>query len=179
MQDMGLRTVQVRFGHVLGEEGYLQDVHRIDKWGRAWWTGMGTGDQWFPWIHIQDACNLIIHAIENENVQGPVNGVAPEMVKQKQLANLLTRALPPRTWKFPMPNTAINWFYPGRAHFLTEGRKVRPQVAQETGFTYIFPTLTETMSSLKPTLVPIKWKNPANRYFDPADPMNPNPLGRL
>ena len=178
MRDMDMRTVQLRLGHVLGKKGFLHDVHRIDKWGRAWWSRLGSGEQWFPWIHHKDAFGMIIHAIENESIQGPLNVVAPEQVKQKQVADYLTRALPTRTWKFPMPETAIHWNFPGRAHLLLEGRRVLPQVAQETGFHFQYPTLADAMSSLQPDLMPIKWKNPSKKYFDINDPLNPDPLGR-
>lgn len=41
---------------------------------------MGSGNQFFPWIHVDDVCRMVLFAIENEQVKGIVNGVAPEVV---------------------------------------------------------------------------------------------------
>jgi len=41
---------------------------------------MGTGNQFFPWIHVDDVCRMVLFAIENDEVQGIVNGVAPEVM---------------------------------------------------------------------------------------------------
>lgn len=42
----------------------------MDKDSRGFWTTFGKGNQWLPWIHIEDACNLIINALENDNISG-------------------------------------------------------------------------------------------------------------
>lgn len=41
---------------------------------------MGSGTQFFPWIHIDDVCRIVLFAIENDRVKGIVNGVAPEVI---------------------------------------------------------------------------------------------------
>lgn len=42
---------------------------------------MGKGTQFFPWIHVDDVCRIVLFAIENNEVKGIVNGVAPEVIK--------------------------------------------------------------------------------------------------
>lgn len=46
---------------------------------------IGTGTQYMPWIHLADICHLLLFAIENSNVTGILNGVAPEVSKQKNV----------------------------------------------------------------------------------------------
>lgn len=41
---------------------------------------MGKGTQFFPWIHVDDVCRIVLFAIENDQVNGIVNGVAPEVI---------------------------------------------------------------------------------------------------
>jgi NAD dependent epimerase/dehydratase family enzyme len=175
LSKLGIRTVQLRLGHVLGDKGFVADVHRMDEKGRAFWTKIGSGDQWLPWIHVSDAIDMITHAIDNESVRGVVNGVAPQQVKQIEFAEHLRSVLPSKTWKFPMPETVANWTYPKRAHILTEGRYVIPRVALETDFRFNHPNLDSAMETLKPHLIPIRWKNPVNKYFDPNKPLHQAP----
>lgn len=44
---------------------------------------MGNGNQFFPWIHIDDVCRMTLFAIENNQIKGIVNGVAPEVIITK------------------------------------------------------------------------------------------------
>lgn len=170
---MGIRTVQMRLGHVLGPApaSLLHKVQKIDQWGRFWWSRIGSGEQWFPWIHMADACNMMAAAIENEFIKGPVNCVAPKPIQQKEFAQALKSVLPSRSFTLPMTETAINWMYPHRAHFLLEGRRVEPRVAQDVGFDFAFPDIHTAMDSLQDELIPIRWKNPSDRYFDPKKPL--------
>lgn len=50
---------------------------------------IGSGNQFLPWIHVKDLCNLFIFAMDNQNVSGPVNGVSPQ-VSTNYLTNLVT-----------------------------------------------------------------------------------------
>lgn len=175
LAELGIRTVQMRFGHVIGDKGFLPNIHRIDDMGKAFWTKIGSGEQWFPWIHINDAMSMIIHAIEHEDVRGVVNAVAPQPIRQKQFAEALSAVLPNKTWKFNMPETVANWNYPKRAHLLTEGRRVIPRVAQEANFHYLYPTIESALESQRHLIIPIDWKNPVNRYVDPKLPFRQEP----
>lgn len=97
---------------------------------------VGTGEQFFPWIHIDDLVNLIIFAMENPKVNGILNGVAPQIITNKQFAQAFARAL----WRpaiFPMPKLVLNAaFSPERAKIMTEGQKVIPKRALELGFKF-------------------------------------------
>jgi NAD dependent epimerase/dehydratase family enzyme len=48
---------------------------------------MGTGTQFFPWIHIDDVCRMVLFSIENNEVKGVVNGVAPEVIHMHFLSH--------------------------------------------------------------------------------------------
>lgn len=171
----GTRTVQMRFGQVISDIGIIADHYRIDKKGKAFWSRVGSGEQWMPWIHFADAIRMIIHTIENETIQGPLNAVAPEAIRQQQLADEMKRHLPFPTITIPMPKTVANWRLPKRSHLILEGRKVVPQVALDTHFNFQYPTIEKAIESISEDLVPTQWKNPVNAYFDPSKPRgNPN-----
>ena len=168
LEEQGIKTVQLRTGHVLGDRGYLRQVQMMDERGRAFWSKIGSGEQWFPWIHIEDFVRLVCYIVESNRFHGVVNAVAPQAVRQKELAELLKGVLPRKTYKIPMPETVAHWLYPKRAHLLLEGRQVYPTVALQHDFNFKHPTLPEAINSLKGHIAPTDWINPANMYLDPT-----------
>lgn len=166
MREQGVRAVQMRFGRLISDQGVIPDLYRIDKKGNAFWSRIGSGEQWMPWIHAVDGINMIIHAIEQEEISGPLNAVAPEAIQQQQFAKELARVLPSSTFKIPMYETVANWMLPKRANLILEGRKVIPRVAEETQFDFKYRTIASAMDSLEGFLIPIDWKSPANHYVD-------------
>lgn len=97
---------------------------------------VGNGKQYFPWIHVDDMAQLIIFCIENSKVSGVLNGVAPQIITNKQFAQSLGKAM----WRpsfLPMPNFMLNFiFSKERALIMTEGQRVIPKRTLEYGFNY-------------------------------------------
>lgn len=69
-EEHDIRTVKVRFGNILAHGGYIQDVYKVDSNNRVFFNTLGSGTQWHPWIHVVDAVNMIVDAIENEERKG-------------------------------------------------------------------------------------------------------------
>ena len=87
----GLRTVQSRTGLVVSSSGGLGRIlgaaYRVGAGAR-----LGRGDQWQPWIALEDAAAGLLWAIEHDDVHGPVNLTAPEPQRNRDLHRLLSRA---------------------------------------------------------------------------------------
>lgn len=67
-------------GVVLGRHGgFISQLYLFFRFGLG--ICMGTGTQFFPWIHIDDVCRIVLFAIENDKLKGIINGVAPEVCK--------------------------------------------------------------------------------------------------
>jgi uncharacterized protein (TIGR01777 family) len=102
---------------------------------------VGSGNQYFPWIHLHDIVGLIIHSIENPKVSGVLNGVAPQIITNKQFASALGKAM----WRpalIPMPSFVLNLaFSEERAKIMTEGQKVLPMKTLESGYTFKYPDI--------------------------------------
>lgn len=102
---------------------------------------VGTGQQYFPWIHVQDLVSLIIFAMESGNMSGVLNGVAPDIITNKEFARAFGKAL----WRpavIPMPRLVLNFmFSPERAKIMTEGQKVLPKRTLELGFRFKYPDI--------------------------------------
>ncbi|MDA1215689.1 MAG: TIGR01777 family oxidoreductase, partial [Chloroflexi bacterium] len=88
-EGFGIRVVRLRSGHVLSPKGgALGPLTMLTKWGLG--GPLGSGHQWWPWVHLDDAVGLQVHTLEND-IHGAVNAVSPEPVRQKEFAQALGR----------------------------------------------------------------------------------------
>ncbi|CAB4053886.1 unnamed protein product [Lepeophtheirus salmonis] len=88
----GIRQVSLRSGVVLGRRGGM-----ISQIFLPFYFGlggvMGSGEQPFPWIHVKDLSALIIHAIENKKLEGPINAVSPTVTLNKEFVSAFSSSL--------------------------------------------------------------------------------------
>ncbi len=138
------RTVQLRFGIVLSARGgalaRMLPAFRLGLGGR-----LGSGRQYVPWIHIDDAVAAIRHALERD-IQGPVNLVAPEQVTNLDLTRAIAAALG-RPALLPAPAPALRLVFGAMAReTLLASARVLPAVLKETGFSCRSPTLGEALA---------------------------------
>lgn len=81
------RNVYIRSGVVLGRDGgMIKQLYLPFYFGLG--GPIGTGSQFLPWIHIDDLTRLILFAIENNSVKGPLNGVAPQPITNKEFTDV-------------------------------------------------------------------------------------------
>ena len=100
----------------------------------------GRGRQWFPWIHVEDLVALILQTIEDDALGGPVNAVAPEQVRQRDLAKTLGRVLR-RPAVVPAPVWALRAALGEQADLLLHGQRAVPAKACRGGFEFRYPKL--------------------------------------
>ncbi len=92
LKPMDVRSVTMRIGVVLNEhEGAIGKMLPFFKWGLG--SAVGSGKQLMSWIHLQDVCGFILHAIQNDNVQGVYNLSSPQVVTNKEFSAALAAAL--------------------------------------------------------------------------------------
>lgn len=110
---------------------------------------IGSGHQFFPWIHISDLAGILNHALEANHVQGVLNGVAPaSTTTNADFAQALGAALG-RPAFIPVPSTVVQAvFGRERAIMLLEGQKVVPRRTLATGYQYSFPELGATLKDI-------------------------------
>jgi uncharacterized protein (TIGR01777 family) len=106
---------------------------------------IGNGRQFMSWIDSDDLLGVVLHAIRCEQLEGPVNAVAPEPVSQRAFAKTLGKLLR-RPAFMPLPAFAISALF-GRMgrEVLLEGQRVGPTRLLETGFRFDFPTLEQSL----------------------------------
>ena len=142
----GVRVVVVRTGVVLANDGgalpQMLPAARLGAGGP-----IAGGKQWFPWIHIDDEVGLILRAIDDAEFRGPINAVAPGIVRQGEFAHALGAALH-RPAFVPTPGFAIKALLGEGAQVVTRGQQVLPRVATEAGYAFRYPELPAALASL-------------------------------
>jgi uncharacterized protein (TIGR01777 family) len=105
-QEMGVRVVLCRFGIVLGSGGgALGEMVPLFKKGLG--SPLGSGDQWFSWIHQMDLVRIFLFLLEREDLSGPFNCTAPEPVRNSGLTQALGKVLDKPTFMPSVPGFVI------------------------------------------------------------------------
>jgi len=144
-QALGIRIVSLRFGVVLGKGGALAKMLPPFKLGIG--GRLGSGKQWTSWIHIDDAVNLILFAMENGQIRDPINATAPHPVTNAEFTHELARVLH-RPAIFPVPPFALRLMYGGMADVVLASQRVIPAAAQAAGFQFQYHDLAPALANL-------------------------------
>ena len=142
--ELGLRVVCVRTGVVLAQGGALAKMLPFFKLGVG--GPVAGGEQYLPWIHVDDVVGIYLAALDGDDWRGPVNATAPDPVTNKAFSKALGRALH-RPAFAPVPGLAVRTLYGEMAEIVTKGQRVIPRRAQELGYTFEHPDLVEALRS--------------------------------
>ena len=148
-QTFGVRVVTARTGIVLGAGGgALGKMLLPFKLGAG--GPLGSGKQWMPWVHVTDLARLYHHAATAAAINGPMNAVAPNPVRNSEFTRALGRQLH-RPAFLPAPYFGLRLAFGEFAQVLFDSQRVIPKVALESGFTFQYP---EIAVALKEILAP-------------------------
>lgn len=145
VKESGVRLVIIRSGIVLGNGGALAKM--LPAFNLFVGGAIGTGKQWFSWIHIEDIVNLIIEAINRSEIEGIFNGTAPNPVTMNQLCTTLGEILDRPSW-LPVPEFVLQLLLGDGAKVVLEGQKVLPKKTQSIGFNYQYPNLKDALINI-------------------------------
>ena len=142
-REAGVRVVQMRIGVVLSASGGALGLMKV-PFGFGLGGRLGGGQQFFPWIHLDDLVRAILFCLD-ERIEGAVNAVAPEAVRNTDLTKALAKVLG-RPAFLPVPAFALRTVLGKISGELLGSRKVVPAKLQESGFTFDFPDLTAALA---------------------------------
>jgi hypothetical protein len=143
-----VRSVQLRTGVVLSARGGA--LSKMLPPFKAFVGGpIGSGKQWFPWIHIADEVGAILWSIDGD-LTGAVNLVAPGIVTMKEFARALGRALRRPSWA-PVPAAPLRILLGEIADVLLEGQRAVPRKLLQSGFRFRFPEVDAALRDLFPS----------------------------
>lgn len=142
----GIRTVLLRTGVVLDREaGALAKM--VPPFRMYVGGPVLPGSQWFSWIHIADEVGLILFALEDTRVSGPLNTTAPQPQTNREFSATIGKVLGKPSW-LPVPGFALKILFGEMADTLTTGQRVIPQKALDLGYTFKFPTAEVALRDL-------------------------------
>jgi uncharacterized protein (TIGR01777 family) len=148
-ESLGMRVVRLRIGLVLGRGGgTLQALLPLFRVGLG--GPLGSGRQWWSWIHRDDLCRLIVQILANESISGPVNATAPQPVRQKEFAQVLGRVLR-RPAFLPTPAFALKIALGEFADGILASQRALPRRAQEMGYRFQFEELEGALREILQT----------------------------
>jgi uncharacterized protein (TIGR01777 family) len=144
----GARTVLARIGVVLArpeDGGALPPMLLPFKLGLG--ASLGSGKQWFPWVHVDDVVGLLQHAIFTEFLSGPLNTVAPNPVTNAEFTDTLAAVLH-RPSFLAAPSFMLRLGLGEMADLLLGSTRVIPAVATASGYQFQFPLLRPALENL-------------------------------
>jgi uncharacterized protein (TIGR01777 family) len=135
---------------------------------RAFERGIGApvtpGTQWCSWIHIADAVELIISALDGEQVRGPLNLTSPHPVRNREFAEAFAKATS-RPLRRPIPERALHLMFGKAAIIITHGQRVLPAQALELGYEFRYPTVTDALDDLTEPAVALSEEATGHAYI--------------
>ncbi len=144
--DKGLRTVITRFGTILGKTGGALG-QMIPAFKKFVGGPLGSGNQWFSWIHMEDLLRAFVFLFENPDIDGPVNLCSPNPVRNRDLARALGKVLS-RPSFLTTPAFMLRIVLGEFASVLLEGQRVLPAKLLKHGFNFRYPEIAGALEEL-------------------------------
>lgn len=142
----GARVALLRIGIVLSRDGGA--LPRMLPPFKFFVGGpIGNGRQGFPFIHIDDLAGLILHALDGDDISGPMNATAPHPVTNAEFSKALGRVISRPSW-LPAPRLALRVVIGPAAAVLTNGQMAIPRRALDTGYEFRFPDVDKALHDL-------------------------------
>jgi hypothetical protein len=144
--DKGVRVAISRFGIVLGKTGGALG-QMIPAFKRFVGGPLGSGNQWFSWIHMEDLLNAFLFVLDNEEISGPVNFCSPHPVQNRKLAKALGKVLG-RPSFVTTPGFMLRLVLGEFGSILLEGQRVIPGTLLKHGFIFRYPDISRALEEV-------------------------------
>jgi len=145
-EQFGVRVVTTRFGIILGDEGGALDIlNKVVKFGLG--APLGSGKQWFSWIHRSDLIESIHFLMTHPEISGSVNCTAPHPVTNRELMKSLRKALKRPVIVPPIPGFLVRMVLGEFGSMVLKGQRVYPAKLLDSDFTFQYPTLDTALQS--------------------------------
>jgi uncharacterized protein (TIGR01777 family) len=142
VKETGVRLVILRLGIVLGNGGALGKM--ITPFKLFAGGPLGSGKQWFSWVHLDDVVNLILQALTKPEMEGVYNATAPNPVRMAELCSTMGQIMNRPSW-LPVPAFALEALLGDGAIVVLEGQQVLPNRTLSTGYAYQYPDLQSAL----------------------------------
>lgn len=144
-EQVGIRTVVMRLGIVLGQGGALPLMALPYKIGVG--GTIGSGNQWVSWVHLADVVGLIQFAMEHKEISGPLNVTSPSPVKMKEFGKTMGTVLHRPHW-LPVPSWVLKGLLGEMSEMLVNGQRVLPEKALTHHYVFKYPNLEQALRNI-------------------------------
>jgi uncharacterized protein (TIGR01777 family) len=144
--EMGIRAVRIRTGIVLSKDGSaLSKFILLVRMGLG--VALGSGKQYMPWIHIDDLCGIYMKAIEESQMFGAFNAVAPEHLTNKEFTQRIEKTLRKSLWLPNIPAVIIKLIFGEMSVMLLNGSRISAGKITSAGYNFQFPDMESALIS--------------------------------
>ena len=141
---LGIRTVKVRTGLVLGEgDGLIKKLKPIFKYRLG--APLGSGKQYMPWIYIDDLCEIYLKAINDDTVRGPYNAAIQDDTDNIAFSRTFAAVYGYKMWLPHVPAAIIKLGMGQMSKIVLTGRRVSSEKIRKTGFTFKITDIEEAL----------------------------------
>jgi len=145
-REKGARVVITRFGIVMGEKGGALS-QMIPLFKKYIGGPIGSGKQWFSWVHIKDLAEAFAFLLKHPEISGPVNVCSPNPVRNKDLAKALGKALHKPSF-LPAPGFMVKLVLGEFGSVILEGQRVIPRKLLDSRFVFQYPDIEKALQSI-------------------------------
>jgi uncharacterized protein (TIGR01777 family) len=146
-QNSGIRTVKIRTAIVLEKnDSALSKLMKPANFGFLVKTGNGL--QYMPWIHINDLCSIYLKAIEDSEIKGPFNAVAPQHVTHNDFMKTLGRIIKRPVLRVPVPGIILKLILGEMSEVILTGSRVSSDKIINSGFRFRYILLEEALTNV-------------------------------
>jgi uncharacterized protein (TIGR01777 family) len=139
-EGLGIRTVKIRTGVVLEKtDSALSKLMMTGKFGFLVKTG--NGNQYMPWIHIGDLCNIYLKAIEDNSMSGAYNVVSPQHITHNEFMETLGKVMKRKVLPVSIPAFLLKTVLGEMSDVVLKGSRVSSEKIGKTGFAFNYPEL--------------------------------------
>ncbi len=139
-RELGIRVVPIRVGIVLGENGGAM-AKMLTPFYMGLGSPLGSGNQYMPWVHIDDLVEEMLFAAREASINAPLNGVAPHPVTNREFTKTLARVLNRPSFMPAVPPFALKALIGDFGEVLLDSQRALPRAALAAGFAFRFPEL--------------------------------------
>jgi uncharacterized protein len=141
----GARVIIMRFGVILGPGGAVATMKLPFQMGLG--GPIGSGHQWFPWIHLEDLIQAFFFLLRQQNLRGIYNFTAPGLVRQKKFADTLGQVLH-RPAVLPAPAWIMKLVLGDFGRSLLQGQRAIPKALLRDGYPFLYPVLRPALQEI-------------------------------
>ena len=145
-RDLGARVVLLRTGVVLGDRGGALE-RMVTPFQLLLGGPLGSGNQWFPWVHRDDVVGVMLFAAVQAALEGPVNLAAPETVTMRQFCRTLGAVMRRPSW-LPVPSFLLRLILGEMSIMVLGGQKIAPGKLIRSGYQFKFDRLRPALADI-------------------------------